>query len=174
MGSGARVRDLLWDSVLTADLNQRYFVQLADGFRRQDQWAKLGVAVFSSGSALASWALWKQPGVQWAWPVLSGAAAIAAIALPIFDPANSLKAASGLSGAWFALFREYELLWAQVDSMSEEKMLGQLQTMGSEEKRLAEMETGFSTNKGIAARCEAEVRTYYTTKSKTDGGTPSV
>ena len=164
------IRDLVWNSMLTADLNQRYFAKLSDLHRRNDRWAKFSVAAFSSGSALASWALWKQPGVTWIWPVLSGIAAVLAIALPIFDPAKSLKAAGGLAGAWFSVFKDYELLWVRVDKLEESKLFSSLEKMGTEEKRLTELESGLSVNKRLAQKCEDEVRRVHSAQATRTGG----
>lgn len=170
MAVDSSIRGLAWDSLLSADLNQRYFAALADRNRNLDRWGKFAVAAFSSTSALASWAIWKEPGAAWVWPLLSGIAAIVAIALPIFDPAKSMKAASGLGGAWFSVFKDYELLWARIDRLDEEKAQASLKKLGDEEKRLAELQSGLSVNRSLARQCEAKVRDYYDALNARNGG----
>lgn len=170
MAVNSSTRDLAWDSLLSADLNHRYFAGLADRSRKFDRWGKFAVAGFSSTSALASWAIWNESGVTWVWPVLSGLAAVVALALPVFDPAKSMKAASGLAGAWFSVFKDYELLWTQIDDIEEAKAHSALKELGDEEKRLAELESGLSEKRALAQKCESEVRRYYDALIARSGG----
>lgn len=107
----SKVRRLIWDSMLSADLNQRYFRALASLYQRQDRAAKIVVAIATS-AAVSGWWLWGTAGFDWVWQTFSVLAAAVAIALPIWDPARSMKTASALSASWFAVMREYELLWA--------------------------------------------------------------
>jgi hypothetical protein len=169
MSADVAVRTLVWDSLLSADLNQRYSDQLAGRYQRIDRWGKFVVAALSSSSALASWAIWGKPGMEWAWPVMSGAAAIVALALPIFDPAKSMKTASALAGGWFGVFKEYELLWAQIGDLSDAKAHAACKTIGDEEKRLSGLEAP-PMNRALARRCEEEVRAYYAALESRTGG----
>lgn len=170
MPVASSVRELAWDSLLSADLNQRYFAKLGDMHRHRDRWGKFVVAAFGSGSALAGWALWEQTGLEWMWPVLTGVAAVVAIALPIFDPAKTLKSSSTLAGAWFGIFKEYELLWAQIDKLDEPEVVKRLTKSVDEEKRLSEIESGLSKDRRLAREAESEVRGFYEALAFRNGG----
>jgi len=156
MDAGSKVRRLIWDSMLSADLNRRYFAALASRLRRQDMCAKVVVAAAAS-AAVSGWALWGTPGLDWVWESFSALAAIVAVALPICDPAKSMKTASTLSASWFAVMRDYELLWTKVDDLSETDGRSECQTMVTTEKALAEPETTLRQRRSLARRCEREV-----------------
>lgn len=153
----SKVRHLIWDSMLSADLNYRYFSGLAARFQNWDRFAKILVAVTSS-TVVSGWAIWGKPGIDWIWHSASALACIVSLALPIFDPSNSMKAASRLTGTWFSIFKDYELLWTRVDALDEseaQKLCGAIQ---EEEKRLVELESTLNNHRGLARRCEDEVR----------------
>jgi len=151
------VRTLLWDSLLTADLNHRYYGALSDYLQRWDKRAKIFVAITSS-TAVAGWAIWSEVGFNTLWTVAGGLAAVVAVAQPILDPARSIKTSGQLSGAWFSILRDYELLWTSVDSTNEDALRQSLAPIFLEEKRLMELETTLQKRKRIAQKCEAEVR----------------
>jgi uncharacterized membrane protein YccC len=164
------LRDLVWDGKLSADMSRRYYSYMADRYQRVDQWGKVIVAVFSSTSAIAGWTLWQTPGVSWIWALASGVAAVLAIALPIFDPAKSLKAALKLDIGWSAAFRDYELLWAQIEDLDEPKVLAALKDLRAGDEKLDELESGLAKNQGLADRVEAEVRDFYRKLAARNGG----
>jgi hypothetical protein len=47
LDESSKVRRLIWDSMLSADLNCRYFGRLAGRFQALDRWAKILIVVFS-------------------------------------------------------------------------------------------------------------------------------
>jgi hypothetical protein len=148
---------LIWDSMLSADLNRRYFAAVASRLQLQDRTGKILVAVASS-TTVAAWVLWSQPGWNWTWQTFSVAAAIVAVALPILNLAAGMKTAGTLSGSWFAIMRDYELLWARGDGLSNEDALDACKAILSAEGPLAEQETTLSMHRSLLRRCEDEVR----------------
>jgi hypothetical protein len=88
---------------------------------------------------------------------MSGAAALIAIAHPILNPSASLKTASTLSGAWFAILKDYELLWSQLPSISEAAAQELYTRIVSEEKKLAELESTLHVRRNIVLDCQDEV-----------------
>jgi len=153
----SKVRHLIWDSMLSADLNYRYFGGLTARFQNWDRFAKILIAITSS-TVVSGWAIWGKPGVDWIWHTASALACIVSLALPIFDPANSMKAASRLTGAWFSILKDYELLWTRVDTLDESEARKFCHTIQEEEKRLVEIESSLNKHRGLALRCEDEVR----------------
>ncbi|MDP2400823.1 MAG: hypothetical protein Q8M66_02490 [Actinomycetota bacterium] len=157
MNEGNSLRDLLWDSLLTADLNHRYHGTVSDYLQRWDKRAKIFVAIMSS-TAVAGWAIWSNVGFSTVWTIAGGLAALVAIAQPILDPARSIKTSGQLSGAWFSILRDYELLWTTVDDSDDNNIRERLVPIFAEEKRLTELETTLSKRKRLARQCENEVR----------------
>ena len=153
----SKIRIMIWNSMLSADLNYRYFSTLTGRFQSHDQWAKIFIAIFSS-TVVSGWAIWGQPELNWIWHVVSGLAAILAIALPIWNPANSMKIASKLAGSWFSILKDYEVLWTEVDEIDERGARDKLKKIVDEEKRLSEVDTLLKVNRKISSDSEKAVR----------------
>ena len=75
-----------------------------------------------SSTVVAGWAIWTKPGLDWIWHSASALATIVAITVSIVDPYSALKKASSQKGAWFAILKDYEFLWAELPSPSEEEI----------------------------------------------------
>ena len=56
-----------------------------------DQMSKLLVALTTSGSAVAGWALWSQPGLRPIWAVLAGSAGVLSIVHAVLAVSSTLK-----------------------------------------------------------------------------------
>jgi len=162
------IRRLIWDSMLSADLNHRYYSGLADLLQRWDRGARMFLAITSS-AAVAGWAVWSTAGLSWIWHGASALAAVVAVAQTILDHTKSIKTAGQLAGAWFSILRDYELLWASVGTASGKEVREQCQRIIREEKRLAELEATLTTRRQVARRCEEEVRRFRATQT---GGQP--
>lgn len=50
VGSDSKIRALVWDSMLSADLSYRYFCELGAKFRSRDRAAKIFLAITSSAA----------------------------------------------------------------------------------------------------------------------------
>lgn len=156
MDAGSELRRLIWESMLDADLNDRYFGELTTGYQSKDRWAKVFIAIASS-TTVSGWAFWGVPGLDWIWKLASAAATLVAIALPIFDPAASMKAASRLAGAWSSILSECKLLWTQVDAASEPEGRELLQAIMAKETPLAESESSLPKHLRLVRRCRSDV-----------------
>jgi hypothetical protein len=157
MDETSKIRRLIWESMLSADLNCRYFSQLVGRFQGGDRWSKIFVAATSS-TVVSGWAIWGRPGLDWIWQGASGLAALVALALPIWDPANSMKVAAKLAGAWFSILKDYELLWTRVDELTEAQARELCERIQAEEKRVADLEPLLRENRRLARQCEEAVR----------------
>jgi hypothetical protein len=155
--------------MLTADFKHRCFATLAARCQRQDRSAKIFVGVMSSAT-VSGWWLWGAPGINWIWQTASVLAAAFAIALPIWNPAGSLKTASSLCVSWFSLKRDYELLWTSVDDLTDEEGRARCKALMAEEKPLAEREPSLLTSGRLARDCQIQVFVARgLTQSKTGG-----
>lgn len=163
------LRTHVWESMLVADMNYRYYLSLTAWHRGIDRAAKVLIALTSSAT-VSGWAIWGRPGLDWIWKLTSAAAAITAVALPVFDPAKSMRTASELAGSWFAVMRDYEMLWAEVDDAAEDKVRDKCSILATEEKRLSQLESSLSVNKRIADRSETAMRKARASHVWADGG----
>lgn len=142
--------------MLTADLNYRYFGELAVRFQSRDRCAKFLMAATSSTS-VSGWMIWGRPGWDWAWQALSGLTAVVAIALPVLDLPKSLRTSGTLHGRWFSIRSDYELLWARLDSLTDPDVCSKWKTIAEEEKRLVELESTIRTRNDLVLHCYDEV-----------------
>ena len=69
-----------------------------------------------------------------------------------------MKNASKLAGTWFSILKDYELLWTEVDGMTEQEARSRCERILAEEKKLAELEPLVRDSRRLARRCEEDVR----------------
>lgn len=83
---------------------------LAQKWQRVDEVVKVIVAVTASGSAVASWAIWQQPGLGLLWAILSGVAALAAIVHATLGVPGRLKEWIEIRGFFLVLRNDLQIL----------------------------------------------------------------
>jgi len=106
------IRTAVWNALLTADLNVRYWFEIRNSYNRRDQATKIFLAVTSS-SAVATWGIWADIG--WLWRSLSAASAVLAVALPILNWTKKLADMADLHGAWVQIRNQYDALWRRME-----------------------------------------------------------
>ena len=105
----------LWDSLLDAEMNVRYWSAICHRYSRYDVGSRIFLAITSS-STVAGWGFWAQrPEV---WKTLSGASALIAIILTVIDLPKKVSRISVLVARWKQSQVEYELLWHADRSLS--------------------------------------------------------
>jgi hypothetical protein len=107
------VRVAVWDGLLTADMNVRYWNEIGYRYSRNDTWTKIFLAATSS-STVATWGFWTQ--ISWAWKSLSALSALLAVALPILNWNRKVSAIADLHGRWIQIRNEHETLWRRMES----------------------------------------------------------
>ncbi|MYE89264.1 hypothetical protein F4X33_09750, partial [Candidatus Poribacteria bacterium] len=120
-----KIRQVIWEAVLDADLNLRYWDHLSRRYSAWDKYTKIFLAIMSS-STVASWGIWDE--IDLLWKCLSAVSAGTAIALPILDWQRKIGEMSNLKGKWSRISRAYENLW-------EDLLLGPTNTELVEEYR---------------------------------------
>ena len=103
-----KIRQVIWEAVLDADLNLRYWDHLSRRYSAWDKYTKIFLAIMSS-STVASWGIWDE--IDILWKCLSAVSAATAIALPILDWQRKIGEMSNLKGKWSRISRAYENLW---------------------------------------------------------------
>ena len=107
----SHMKKAIWNSMLDADMNARYWKYLVRRYLARDKGLKIFLAIMASGT-VAGWGVWES--FPWLWKSLSAGAAIVAILLPILNFQKSIEQMSYLAGKWGELRIEYEDLWLQV------------------------------------------------------------
>ena len=130
-GEGDNIKQVIWDAVLDADLNLRYWDRLSRRYSVWDKYTKIFLAIMSS-STVAGWGIWNEINILWTdfslWKGLSAISAITAIVLPILNWQRKIGEMSNLKGKWSRISRAYENLW-------EDLLLGRTNTELVEEYR---------------------------------------
>ena len=150
----------IWEGMLDADMNVRYFAHLSRRYTFADRCLKIFVAVTSSGS-VASWQIWGAggfSGLSWLWEVGSGAAALVAVAMPIVDLATRVQVTATLAARWRPILHKYELLWASRSTLDHEQLLGSWKEALEDEAKLGEQDAAVPRRVSLVRRSQTEVR----------------
>ena len=122
------MKTLLWERMLDADLNQRYFTQLAREYREQDIALKIIIAICSS-VAVASWNIWTEPGFEWIWKFLTCLTTVLAVISPILNLSDKYQKSFNISVQLIDVLSQYETLWAKSKKMDDEAINEQMQIL---------------------------------------------
>jgi hypothetical protein len=113
-GEEDSIRQVIWEAVLDADLNLRYWDHLSRRYSAWDKYAKIFLAIMSS-STVAGWGIWNEINILWTdlslWKGLSAISAAVAVALPFLNWQKKIGDMSNLRGKWSRISRTYENLW---------------------------------------------------------------
>ncbi len=105
----------LWDSLLGADMNSRYWAYIARRYQRRLKAATIFLAATSTSAVGALLVSLK---VDWLPQVLSLATAVIAIALPILNWEGTIQTAVRVVERWAFLRTAYERLWVSLPAIS--------------------------------------------------------
>lgn len=108
-------RTAVWEGMLTADFNCRYWGYLCQRYSAYDRNSKIFLAITSS-STVASWSLWAH--IDWLWKGLSMVSALIAIAVPYINWEHSIEKILEIRAGWIDTQYEYEKIWRRVQSGS--------------------------------------------------------
>ena len=150
------MRRIIWESMLDADLNERYWGYLAERYHKKEKYTKIFLAVMTSGT-VASWGFWSQ--VEILWKILSSLSALLAIALPIVNWPKMVEAMIDLKQKWFQIRSDYEMLWIEVEDgiNDKEKVKRELKRLKDKEARISQKEANLPNDKKLIRRCWKEV-----------------
>jgi hypothetical protein len=149
------MRQLLWDSMLDADMSVRYWGYMARRFSKRELAIKVFLALTSSG-AVAGWTLWAAyPGL---WHFFSGVSAVTAIALPILDYSGKVATMVELRGKWSELSTLYDQMWARYGSNAAGPPPDQIAPLKLKEAELSKQSAVLPSDTKLMLKCQAEVR----------------
>ena len=113
MSAESELRKAVWHSMLRSQMNALYWQKRGYRFYNCERIAQFFLLATSS-SAVAGWGIWIE--VELAWKMLSGLAALMAIALPLLDWSKHVKNCADLYGRYMQLTNGHDKLWRQVNS----------------------------------------------------------
>jgi hypothetical protein len=148
------MRDLIWNSMLTAQMNVCYWSKLAYRYAQREKWTKIFLAITSSGT-VAGWGFWADHAII--WKVLSGVSAIIAVSLPIVDYSGRIAQLNKAASKCAQLRLGYDQLWAQLDALTPDSFREMRAELSKKEIELAELQVTDPDDRELLARCQDEV-----------------
>ena len=150
------MRKTIWDSMLDADLNERYWGHLSKRYYDRDKLAKIFLATMTSGT-VASWGFWSD--IEILWKILSAVSALLAIALPILNWPKSIQSMVYLRQKWSQIKSDYELLWLDAKNANDnqEKFRKELKKIKTRENSLSQKESNLPNDQKLLKKCSQEV-----------------
>ncbi len=152
----SEIRELVWQSMLTADMSARYWGHLAARFRKRETKIKIFLALTTSTGAIAAWSLWES--FPWVWQLLSSISAVLAVSLPILNYSGRVETMAGLRGKWTSLRFAYERLWVGIDTKPHERVSDELREIEEDVERISRAETVVQRDSALVRQCQREVR----------------
>ena len=148
------MRNEIWDSMLDADMNKRYWSSLARRYSGRDRNSKIFLAIMSSG-VVAGWGIWNH--IPFLWKLLSSVSALLAITLPILNYQKIIVKTSDLAGNWMQIQIDYEELWFGFNHTPSETLLKQYTKIRSREFDASKIEHTLPKDKKLLNLCYDEV-----------------
>lgn len=150
------LKKAVWNSMLDADMNARYWKYLVERYSMQETLLKIFLAVMASGT-VAGWSIWAQ--YELAWKVLSSLSAVFAIAMPILNYPKTIESMSELAGKWGELRIEYEDMWLDVRNTPDSNTLVKTyKKFRATEISLEKKESKMPNEKKLIQKCYEEVK----------------
>jgi hypothetical protein len=148
------MRDLIWKSMLSAQMSACYWNHLARRYSDREKWIKIFLAATSSAT-VASWSL--DPNFGALWKILSGVSALVAVALPILDYPGQVGKMAKLMGKSAQLRNGYDQLWAQVDVLPDTSLNEAVNRLKAQEIEVSELEVGLPEDADLLMQSWNEV-----------------
>ena len=153
------MRKIVWNSMLDAEMNERYWSQLSKRYYKKEKWTKILLAIMASGT-VATWSIWSQ--YEQLWKFLSSLSAIVAIALSILNWPKIIQSMNVLTEKWSLIKSDYELLWLDVKKRIEDKdevrIKKALKILMTKESTLSQKEANLPDDKKLLQKCMNEVK----------------
>ncbi len=158
-----KIKKAIWDSMLDADLNVRYWGHLSRQYYKTSRFFKIFLALMASGT-VASWGFWQD--IELLWKILSGIAAVLAITLPILRLEKKIEEMSILKGKWIELKNEYEFLRITMENKNLNELEQEYKRIKDKEIEVSKEEKTLPLKEKLANKCYQEVLKSRGLKSK--------
>lgn len=144
----------IWESMLDADMNERYWAHLSKNNHQKNISIKIFLALMTSGT-VASWSIWAE--VDILWKVLSALAAAISIVFPILKLETMIERMSVLKGKWSRILNEYEFLWLSRECKNDSELLEEFKTIRKEEIEVSIEEKNLPYKKKLILKIQDEI-----------------
>jgi hypothetical protein len=144
----------VWDSLLDADLNVRYWREMSVFYSKLDRRIKIFLAIMASGT-VASWQIWSD--VQVLWKLLSAIAALTAIASPLLGYDEKIKKTSVLVGQWVEVRNEYDVLFSTLKHRTQGGLENEFKRIKNKETEVSKKEENLPVKERLRGRCYKDV-----------------
>lgn len=142
----------IWESMLDADMNERYWTYISRKYFSRDRFIKIFLAIMTSG-VVASWNFWAD--IHIIWKILSAIAALTAIVSPIMKLEKSIENLSTIKGKWKEVLGDYEILWLSRKHKKENELIAEYGKIKEKEDKIDEL--NFPINKKYLLKMQDEV-----------------
>lgn len=162
------MRKAIWDLMLDADMNVRYWAELGRRYYKRDIRYKIFLAAMSSGT-VASWGIWSE--VELLWKILSAISALVAVALPILNWPKMIQSIGNVKQKWVDIKADYEVLWIEENSKKDQAVLEEeFKKIKKREATASQQETNLPKKDKLLDECWEDVLKSRGLKSKWKGG----
>jgi hypothetical protein len=150
------LRDEVWDSMLTADYNSRYWEYLFKRYYRRQKAAEIFLAVTSS-SSVAAWGIWRN--IDLVWQSLSALSTLVAVILPILNYKKQIADLSEILSQWVQIRSEYELLWFDIEhgTPTRDRVIDQYKKLKRREIEVDKITSSIPDDKKLLELCRQQV-----------------
>jgi hypothetical protein len=148
-------RKQIWDSLLDADMNSRYWRCLARRYYYYDLAFKVAVLCSTSG-AVVSWLSVLE--LVWLAKLLSVVAACLSGSLLVLNFPARTEVMMDLAGKWTALMHAHENLWNVVDATPPDSVLTKYAELQTTEVELTRTESRLPFSRRLVEQASDEVR----------------
>jgi hypothetical protein len=151
-------RTAIWESLLDAEMNVKYWGYLAKRFMFREKLSKVVLALTTS-SVLLSLSLWQRFPLG---PVILGAAnTVLAVSLPILNYSERIQTMANLRGSWSQLSVEFDRLWQRAEKTEAscyDEFENEFRLLKERTVQINVMETRLPNDRELVRRCQQEVR----------------
>ncbi|HXJ14561.1 MAG TPA: hypothetical protein VNH19_19970 [Candidatus Limnocylindrales bacterium] len=148
------MRELIWNTLLTAQMNGCYWSRLASRFARREKWIKIFLAITSSGT-VAGWTVWNDYAIV--WKALSALSAVLAVSLPVLDYSGRVTLLNKISSKYAQLRLGYDQLWAQIDVLTPDSFNLMQAELTKKEIELSDLQVNEPDDRELLVHCQTEV-----------------
>lgn len=148
-------RKVVWDSLLDADMNVRYWAYLSRRYHGIHLRAEIFLSLMASG-VVACWKLWGA--VPEVWQVLSVVTAALAIAIPILAFPRKVERVIDLRQEWSRILADYEILWMSFSRKNESQIAKEYKRIRRCETERIRGEAAFPHKRRWIRKCQRDVR----------------
>ncbi|GAF87360.1 unnamed protein product [marine sediment metagenome] len=149
-----QLRTAIRNSMLTADLNVRYWGYISRRYYKTAMTMKIFLVIMASGT-VASWGIWQE--IELLWKILSGIAAILSIILPILRTEEKIDKTSFLKGKWIEVKNDYEFLWDTKENKNLNGLTQEYKRIRDKETKVSKKEKNLPYRSMLIAKCYKEV-----------------